>query len=107
MENLTQNKIKEIASSGKVIAEMDSKVHEIFPVSLDPVEGKSLQKIIQEEDPNTVIEIGLGYGFAALNIFAAKDLSSKRNFRFITIDPNQDSWFSNIGLQLLREVDVF
>ena len=107
MDNLAKKKIEEIFSSGQVVAEMDKTTHDIFPVSLDLDEGKSLQKFVQDEDPQAVIEIGLGYGFAALNVFAAKNLSKESDFRFITIDPNQDSRFSNIGLQLLREVNVF
>jgi cephalosporin hydroxylase len=107
MDNLAKKKIEEIFSSGQVVAEMDKTTHDIFPVSLDLDEEKSLQKFVQDEDPQTVIEIGLGYGFAALNVFAAKNLSKESDFRFITIDPNQDSRFSNVGLQLLREVDVF
>lgn len=107
MDNLAKKKIEEISSSGQVVAEMDKMTHDIFPVSLDLDEGKSLQKFVQDEDPQTVIEIGLGYGFAALNVFAAKNLSKESDFRFITIDPNQNSRFSNVGLQLLREVDVF
>ena len=107
MDNLAKKKIEEISSSGQVVAEMDKTKHDIFPVSLDPDGGKSLQKFIQDEDPQRVIEIGLGYGFSALNVFAAKDLSKKSDFRFITIDPNQESRFSNVGLQLLREIDVF
>jgi len=107
MDNLAKKKIKEISSSGRVVAEMDKTTHDIFPVSLDLEGGKSLQKFIQDENPQTVIEIGLGYGFAALNVFAAKDLSKKNDFRFITIDPKQKNRFSNIGLQLLRKVDVF
>jgi len=107
MDNLAKKKIEEISSSGQVVAEMDKTTHNIFPVSLDPDEGKILQKFIRDENPQRVIEIGLGYGFAALNVFAAKDLSDKSDFRFITIDPNQDSRFSNVGLQLLREAGVF
>jgi len=106
MDNLAKKKIEEISLSGQVVAEIDKTTHDIFPVSLDPDEGKGLQKLIQDEDPKTVIEIGLGYGFAALNVFAAKDLSKKSDFRFITIDPNQYSRFLNVGLQLLREVGV-
>jgi predicted O-methyltransferase YrrM len=106
MDNLAQNKIEEISSSGKYVAEMDKAAHDIFPVAIDPDEGRSLQKFITDENPKTVIEIGLGYGFAALNVFAVKKLSKKSDFRFITIDPNQESGFSNIGLQLLREIKV-
>lgn len=106
MKNLAQKKIEEISSSGQFVAEMDKTTHDIFPVAIDPNEGKSLQKFITDENPKTVIEIGLGYGFAALNVFAAKKLSKKSDFRFITIDPNQESGFSNIGLQLLREIEV-
>jgi predicted O-methyltransferase YrrM len=106
MNNLAQKKIEEICSSGQFVAEMDKTTHDIFPVAIDPGEGKSLQVFIRDEDPETVIEIGLGYGFAALNVFAAKELPGKSNFRFITIDPNQESGFANIGLQILREIKV-
>jgi cephalosporin hydroxylase len=107
MDNLAQKKIEEISSSGQFVARMDKTTHDIFPVSLDPDEGKSLQKLVKKENPETVIEIGLGYGFAALNVFAATNLSKKSEFRFITIDPSQERRFSNIGLQLLREIEVF
>lgn len=107
MDNLARKRIEEISSSSQVVAEMDKTTHHIFPVSVDPDEGKSLQKLVKKENPEIVIEIGLGYGFAALNVFAAKNLSEESKFRFITIDPNQERGFSNIGLQLLREVEVF
>ncbi len=106
MDNIAKKKIDEIYSTGQVVSEFDKTTHTIFPVSIDPVEGKSLQEVVKQENPKTVIEIGLGYGFAALNVFAGINISKGKDFRYITIDPNQESRFSNIGLQLLQEIEA-
>lgn len=106
MENLAKQKIKDIVATGHVTAAMDKSKRKIFPVSIDPAEGEGLQEIVQQEKPHTIIETGLGYGFAALNVFAAKKFPVEDKFRFITIDPNQEKGFANIGLQLLRESEV-
>ncbi|MFO0703047.1 MAG: class I SAM-dependent methyltransferase [Candidatus Andersenbacteria bacterium] len=106
MGNLVHEKI-EIASSGRVVADLDKVTHEVFPVSIDPKEGVKLQRDNQEENPGTVVEIGLGYGFAALNVIAGMNLAEKSKFRLLTIDPNQKNRFANLGLQLLREVGAY
>ena len=42
MNNLAKKKIDEISSSGQIVAELDKTTHDIFPVSIEPEEGKSL-----------------------------------------------------------------
>ena len=96
-------KIAELVQSGTVKSEFDGKAHTIFPVAVDPSEGRAIQRRLEMERASTVIEIGLGYGFATLNALAALLRLGDENTRYFAIDPNQEKRFSNIGLNHLYE----
>ncbi len=96
-------KISEISRSGHLTSKFDGKPHEIFPVAIAPLEGRAIQSWLKVERASSVIEIGLGYGFATLNAFAALLRSGNKDASYFAIDPNQESRFSNIGLNFLYE----
>ncbi len=60
----------------------------------------------QEQKPASVIDIGLGYGLAAINAVKALLETRGEEFSLLTIDPNQDWRFSDLGLQFLTEIGV-
>ena len=63
--------ITRLANDGFAVAALDGKKHDLFPVAMDPEEGRALQKWIKKEKPASVIDIGLGYGLAAINAIKA------------------------------------
>lgn len=78
----------------------------MFPVAMDPREGVALQDWIRKEKPAAVIDIGLGYGFATINAVKALLETRGEEFSLFTIDPYQDTRFSDIGLQFIGEIGV-
>ena len=96
--------IAELVASGSAVAKLDGRKHELFPVAIDTDEGEALQRWVKKESPGSVIEIGLGYGFAALNCAKALFENRGEDFYIFTIDPNQEWRFSNLGLQFLEEI---
>ena len=98
--------IARLANDGFAVAALDGKKHDLFPVAMDPKEGEALQGWIKKENPASVIEIGLGYGLAAVNTIKALIESRGEDFSLLTIDPFQDTGFSNIGLQFINEIGV-
>jgi len=90
---------------GKVVARLDSSVHQIFPVSIEPAEGEALRSWIAREKAVRTIEIGLAYGISTLFIGQGLLSSGGRNARHIAIDPYQSN-FKNCGLQLLEEAGI-
>jgi len=98
--------IARLADDGFAVAVLDGKKHDLSPVAMDPKEGEALQAWIKKENPASVIEIGLGYGLAAINTIKALLESRGEDFSLLTIDPFQDTGFSNIGLQFINEIGV-
>jgi predicted O-methyltransferase YrrM len=73
---------------------------------MDPMEGMALQEWIRKEDPASVIDIGLGYGVAAINAIKALLETRGDAFSLLTVDPYQDRRFPDLGLQFIGEVGV-
>jgi len=96
-------KISDIAEAGYLNSEFHGKRHSIFPVAIDPLEGRAIQRWLKAEHASSVIEIGLGYGFATLNALAALLRLDNESATYFAIDPNQEKRFSNIGLNFLYE----
>jgi len=96
-------RIKAISETGSVRAALDGTQHDIFPVAIDLAEGMALQRWVRAEQPSSVIEIGLGYGFATLNALSALLSLGDETARYFAIDPNQAARFSNIGVDSLYE----
>jgi predicted O-methyltransferase YrrM len=98
--------IAKLAKDGFAVAALDGTRHDLFPVGMDPKEGLALQDWIRKEKPASVIEIGLGYGFATINAVKALLETHGENFLLFTIDPYQDRRFSDLGLQFISEIGV-
>ncbi len=98
--------ITRLANDGFAIAASDGTRHDLFPVAIDPKEGVALQERIKKEKPASVIDIGLGYGFATINAVKALLETHGEDFFLFTIDPYQDRRFSDLGLQFIGEIGV-
>lgn len=98
--------IERIGRDGQVTAVADRSSHQIFPVAMSTAEGEALRHWIVSEGATRTIEVGLGYGVAAL--FACDGLLSVGSAlaRHVTIDPFQESGFADIAVQLLEEAGV-
>jgi predicted O-methyltransferase YrrM len=81
-------------------------VHHLFPVAIPATEGEALREWIQRERAVHTIEIGLGYGIAAL--FACQGLleNDDATAQHVVLDPHQATRFGNCGLQSLEEAGV-
>lgn len=98
--------IERIEHDGRVTAVADRSSHHLFPVAMSTAEGAVLAEWIVSEGAARTIEIGLGYGIAAL--FACEGLLrvGSGSARHVAIDPFQRSRFADVALQLLDEAGV-
>ena len=69
-------------------------------------EGRSLRDLVIRENAERTIEIGFGYGLSALFICEGLLTSSGTAPRHVAIDPHQQTWYSNVGLQVLEEAGI-
>lgn len=92
----------------KVTARFDGSVHNIFPISINAVQGEVLREWVVREKAVNTIEIGLAWGISALYICEGLFTNKKRNVRHVVIDPFQSSQpkFMNCGLQALEDAGV-
>jgi predicted O-methyltransferase YrrM len=86
--------------------------HSLSPVAIGREEGLALRDRVLREDARDTLEVGLGYGIAALFICDAL-LEGGASTRHVAIDPYQitslsdhDTRFAGVGLQLLEEAGV-
>ena len=93
------------AVGGSVTAKSDGTTHDIFPIAIHPREGEALSGWVARERAASSIEIGLGYGISTLFVLRGH-LATGSRFRHLTIDPNQLTGFSSIGLQLVEEAGL-
>jgi len=98
--------IAKLTKDGFAVAASDGTRHDLFPVAMDPREGMALQEWIRKENPASVIDIGLGYGVAAINAIKALLETRGDAFSLLTVDPYQDRRFSDLGLQFIGEIGV-
>ena len=94
---------------GEVVARSDAGVHSIFPVAIGAREGDVLQAWTGREGARRTIEVGLGYGVAALFICAAelsepeivlpRLLAERRMFDLAFVDGNHR--FDGVFLDLV------
>ena len=98
--------IDRVVADGTVTAELDGKVHEVFPVAPGPEECDAIQRWVERHEPQATLEVGLGYGISALSICLALVRTGVDTPRHVVIDPFQASRFSNVGLQLLAAAGV-
>lgn len=64
------------------------KPYKLFPVSIGPGEGEALRRWVLDERAKRTLEVGLGYGVAALYICEGL-LENGRDARHLAIDPYQ------------------
>ena len=92
-----------LEEDGTVVSRTDGSVHRVFPVAVTPEEGESLRGWVARERAATTIEIGLGYGIAALFACAGLRDQGAEDARHVTLDPYQRERFGDVGLQLLDD----
>jgi predicted O-methyltransferase YrrM len=87
---------------GEVVARSDGSRHRIFPVAIGEREGAALEAWVRREDAHRTIEVGLGYGIAALFVCAAlADAGS--DCTHTAIDPHQSTRFAGCGVQVIAD----
>ena len=98
--------IERVVREGTVVARSDGTTHSVFPVAISAEEGEALARRVARERPARPIEIGLGYGVAALFLFRGLLASGDESSRHLAIDPFQAARFAGCGMQLLEEAGV-
>jgi predicted O-methyltransferase YrrM len=98
--------IARLVDEGTAVARSDGTTHHLFPVAIPAAEGEALRTWVKGECAVRTIEIGLGYGIAAL--FACEGLLENENItaRHVVVDPHQATRFGNCGLQFLDDAGV-
>jgi predicted O-methyltransferase YrrM len=98
--------IERLLRERTAVAQSNGSVHSLFPVAVGAAEGEALRAWVQLENATRTIEIGLGYGIAAL--FVCEGLLANRDptARHVVVDPHQATRFANCGLQFLDEAGV-
>lgn len=91
---------------GSVVSRSDGTTHQVFPVAISPAEGNALRAWVLREGAARTLEIGLGYGIAALFVCDGLLRNDGAARRHVALDPNQQSRFGNVGLQLIDEAGV-
>jgi len=102
----TRQVIDRLLRERTAVARSDGSFHSLFPVAVSAAEGEALREWVKRESATLTIEIGLGYGIAAL--FACEGLlaNGDASARHIVVDPYQETRFANCGLQFLDEAGV-
>jgi predicted O-methyltransferase YrrM len=88
------------------VARSNGTVQSLFPVAVGAAEGEALRAWVQGENATRTIEIGLGYGIAALFVCEGLLANGDPAARHVAVDPNQATRFANCGLQFLDEAGV-
>ncbi len=102
----TRSVIDRLLREGAVVARSDGTVHRLFPVAVTAEEGEALRAWVIREAAAHTIEIGLGYGLAAL--FACEGLiaNGDTTARHVVLDPQQATRFAECGRQVLDDAGV-
>jgi predicted O-methyltransferase YrrM len=98
--------IDRLVREGTAVAASDGTVHQLFPVAIDPTEGEALRNWVIREGAIRTIEVGLGYGIAALFMCEGLLTNGEADAHHVVLDPNQATRFANCGLQFLEEAGV-
>ena len=88
------------------MARSDGTSHTLFPVAIGAVEGEALREWVKREQATHTIEIGLGYGIAALFTCEGLLANGDSTARHVAVDPNQATRFANCGLQFLDDAGL-
>ena len=90
---------------GELVAGSDGSRHSIFPVAIGAREGEALEAWVRREGASRTIEVGLGYGIAALFICTAL-ADAGHDGPHVAIDRHQSTRFAGCGLQALAEAGL-
>ncbi len=90
---------------GEIVARSDGSRHSIFPVAIGAREGQALEAWARREGAQRSIEVGLGYGVAALFLCAAL-AEAGPDSGHVAIDPNQATRFAGCGIQVLADAGL-
>jgi predicted O-methyltransferase YrrM len=101
-----QGSLSDILEQGSVVSRLDGTTHQVFPVAISPMEGDALRVQVTRERATRTLEIGLGYGIAALFVCDGLLRNEQPAPRHVAIDPNQESRFGNIGRQLIADAGL-
>jgi predicted O-methyltransferase YrrM len=102
----TRAVLERVLHDGTAVARSDGTLHRLFPVAVGPAEGKALREWVRRERASRTIEIGLGYGIAALHVCEGLLGSGDAAARHVAVDPHQATRFAGCGLQLLEEAGL-
>ena len=98
--------IDRLIKEGRAVSRVDGSAHQLFPVAIDAAEGETLRDWVCQERASNTIEIGLGYGIAALFICEALLTNGAADPHHLVLDPYQETRFASCGLQFLNEAGV-
>jgi predicted O-methyltransferase YrrM len=100
----TREVLRRLVDDGALVARSDGSRHAIFPVAIGRAEGAALQGWVERERASRTIEVGLGYGVAAL--FICSGLLENGGGAHVAIDQYQATRFANCGLEVLADAGV-
>src|SRR5438874_9179662 len=103
MPQRVRDVIDRLVEEGRAVSRVDGTAHQLFPVAIDAAEGETLRDWVRQERASNTIEIGLGYGIAALFICEALLTNGAADPHHLVLDPYQETRFASSGLQLLTE----
>jgi len=102
----TRDVLTRLLRDGSAVARSDGTTHDLFPVAVNAAEGEALREWVRREGASRTIEIGLGYGVAALFICAGLLENGKAAARHVAVDPYQATRFADCGLQFLKDAEL-
>jgi predicted O-methyltransferase YrrM len=98
--------IERLARDGTIVARSDGRVRQLAPVAITAQEGEALRDWVRREGATHTIEIGLGHGLSALFICEALLEGGNPDARHAVLDPNQQTWYADSGLQALADAGL-
>ncbi len=91
---------------GVAVARSDGTRHDIFPLAVSAAEGGALRNWVARERASLTVEVGLAYAISSLHICEGLLALADEGARHVAIDPLQETYFSDCGLQFLAEAGV-
>jgi predicted O-methyltransferase YrrM len=97
--------IEELTRSGTATDAMGTE-RKIFPVALDPKVAPTLREWVLREKAVSTVEVGLAYGYSALNICEGLVRGGDPRARHVVMDPHQLEGYHSAGLRVLESAGV-
>lgn len=98
--------VERLIRDGSGVARLDGTVHDFFPIAVSAAEGEALRRWVVRERATRTVEVGLAYAISALHICEGLLANGDPVARHVAIDPLQETFFSDLGLQFLEEAGV-